>query len=229
MKPLFSQLQGKFLHFYLVALLLVSFTLSPPELVPLTLFFLLHLHFSDFIAFRLLFQKISFSYPFPSFASPFHSGSKHSWHTWLHHSPRKGINQEWFPSVNLGIAKSEPRKCTRTQWIFEACVQFPVAVAWAWTTLSGVTKSYPSKAAGVASKSYSAMCPLSINIPWISLLAPLADWEPSKSVALFPWLDFQLRDNVSGRAQFIRQGPPAVAEGRDVLSRGQLLKIYVPG
>lgn len=36
--------------FNLVALLLVSFTLSLPELVPLTLFFLLHLHFSDSIA-----------------------------------------------------------------------------------------------------------------------------------------------------------------------------------
>lgn len=55
--------------FNLVALLLVSFTLSLPELVPLTLFFLLHLHFSDSIA-HWTSTPVSEKYPFPTLSHP---------------------------------------------------------------------------------------------------------------------------------------------------------------
>lgn len=73
LKPIFSQLQQKSLHFYLVVLLLVFFTLSLPELVPLTLFFFCICTFltSLHIKLLLLFQKRVLFLPFPTLCFPF--------------------------------------------------------------------------------------------------------------------------------------------------------------
>lgn len=100
----------------------------------------------------------------------------------------------------LGLAKLK-----HTETIWEACwlweqAAFPGAVAWAWVTAQDPTKSHRTNNCCSSQRSaiqqHGHFPSTKYESPSLLLWLPNA-WQVHSP---FPWLGFQLRDNVSGRA-----------------------------